>query len=179
MEFKKSETYQNLKKAYEGELKACGKYQLYSEKAKEDGYRQIGNIFLETSGNEREHAEIWLKLLNDGQMPDTLENLRNAFEGEKLEWTKMYREFSKKAQEEGFSDIAKLFQRVGEIEKHHDYRYERLAENIKEGTVFCRRGENVWICLNCGYLYYGTCAPKKCPVCGYPQGEYELNCENY
>ncbi|MEG1947294.1 MAG: ferritin family protein [Lachnospiraceae bacterium] len=177
--WKDSQTYQNLKKAYEGELKASGKYRIYAQKAEKDGYRQIHDIFTETAGNEQEHAEIWLELLNSGSIPNTLENLREAYKGEKYEWTQMYQEFAKKAAEEGYYDISKLFHKVAEIEKHHDYRYERLAQNIMEESVFCKKRENAWICLNCGYIFYGSCAPDKCPVCGFLQGYYQLNCENY
>lgn len=179
MEFKNSETYRNLQKAYEGELKACASYRIYARRAGREDYQQIAGIFEETSGNEQAHAEIWLRLLNGGKLPDTLENLDAACKGERYEWTKMYREFAATAEREGFQDIAKLFRKVAEIERHHDYRYERLADNIREEKVFCKENEVLWICLNCGNLYYGECAPEKCPVCGYPQGYAELNCENY
>ena len=179
MEWKESETYNNLRKAYEGELRSYSTYQIYSKKARSDGYEQIGNVFKETAGNELEHAEIWKKLLNDGSLPDTLDNLRNSSQKEKYEWTIMYYEFAKTAEQEGYHDIAKLFRNVAEIEKHHEYRFKRLEQSIISGTIFCKKKDNVWICLNCGNIYYGECAPKRCPVCSCPQGYYQLNCEKY
>ncbi len=179
MDFKSSETYKNLQKAYEGELQVSTKYRLYGEKARKENYQQIANIFLETAGNEQAHARIWLRLLHEGEIPGTLENLTESCKGERYEWTKMYREFAATAEREGFQDIAKLFRGVAEIERHHDYRYEQLSDNIKEDRVFCKEKEVLWICLNCGNLHYGACAPEKCPVCGFPQGFAELNCENY
>jgi len=179
MNFTNSQTYKNLQNAYEGELKAGSKYVIYGAKAREDGYEQIGNIFDETSHNEREHAELWLKILNYGQMPSTLENLRDATTGEHYEWTKMYKNYAETARKEGFSQIANLFEGVGCIEKNHEERFDKLARNIETDKVFCKECEMTWICLNCSNSYKGKCAPKKCPVCGYPQGYYELLCENY
>lgn len=179
MNFERSETYANLKKAFQGETSASGKYAIYARKAWEDGYRQIGNIFDETSGNEREHAEIWLKLLHGGEVPSTLENLREASSGENYEWKDMYREFAETARQEGFFDIAELFEGVRRIENSHDERYEKLAGNIERGMVFCKAREVVWVCLNCGNLIWDNCAPEICPVCGYPRGYYQVNCENY
>lgn len=178
MELKDSKTFENLQKAFEGELKASTKYVIYGSKAREEGYEQIANIFDITSGNEREHAEIWLKALEGGELPDTLDNLSDAIRGESYEWQTMYLEFARVAREEGFEDIAKLFEEVGNIERHHDYRYERLRDNLEEGTLFCKQSERVWICLNCGNISWGECAPEICPVCGYPQGYYELFSEN-
>lgn len=179
MELKDSETMKNLQKAFEGESKASTKYRIFASKAKEEGYEQIGNIFHETSHNEQEHAELWLKLIEGGQVPSTKENLKTAIGGENYEWTTMYQEFAKTAEAEGFNNIARLFRMVADIEEHHDHRYSKLLKNIESDMVFCKPGENVWICTNCGSLYYGACAPKKCPVCGYPQGYYEINCANY
>ena len=179
MDFRDSKTYQNVLKTMEGEMKASATYAIYAAKARDDGYQQIGNIFDETSGNEREHAEIFMKLLNGGSVPDTLTNLKKAYSGENNEWTKMYLEFANQAREEGYEQIAKLYEGIIEIEKHHDFRFRTLAENIENNEVFCKDKPALWICLNCGALYWGICAPKKCPVCGYDQGYYELNCENY
>lgn len=179
MDFKNSKTYGNLKKALEGELMTCGKYMAYGEKARKENYRQISEIFYETAANEQEHAEIWMRILNDGEMPDTLKNLENASRGENYEWTKMYREFADTAQREGYEEIARLFRGVGGIERHHDYRFRQLMENIERGRAFCKNGNTVWICMNCGNLYTGKCAPEKCPVCGHPQGFFKMNCENY
>lgn len=179
MDFRTSETYQNLQKAFEGELMASTKYRLYEERARKEDFQQIGDIFKETAGNEQAHARIWFRLLHEGNMPDTLENLAESCKGERHEWTKMYREFAATAEREGFQDIARLFREVADIERHHDYRYERLLDNIREDRVFCKEKEVLWICLNCGELTYGVCAPEKCPVCGFSQGFAELNCENY
>lgn len=179
MRFEQSNTYKNLKSAFEGETKASGKYAIYARKAWEDGYQQIGNIFDETSGNEREHAEIWLKLLNGGELPSTLENLKEAIPGEHYEWKSMYPEYAEAARQEGYFEIADLFQGVADIENHHDGRFEKLARNIEAGMVFCKNRETVWICLNCGNLIWNECAPEVCPVCAYPQGYYQVNCENY
>lgn len=177
--FRRSNTYKNLKAAFDGESKASTKYAIYGRKAKEDGYEQIGNIFEETSGNEREHAEIWLKLLKGGEVPSTEENLKDAYSGETYEWTTMYVGFAEEAMREGFPEIAHLFQGVAGIERHHDARFRRLEKNILEDKVFFKNSNVVWICLNCGNLIYGECAPEICPVCGYPQGYYQLNCENH
>jgi Rubrerythrin len=179
MDFQDTQTYKNLQHAFEGELKASTKYRIYGDKAREDGFEQIGNIFDETSGNEQEHAEIWFKILHGGEMPSTLENLKDAYEGEQYEWTKMYRDFALTARQEGLNKIADLFEGVAGIERHHDGRYEQLASNIETGKVFCKSNETVWVCLNCGNLYWGKCAPKRCPVCDFPQGFYELNCDNF
>ena len=179
MNFERSETYKNLKKAFQGETSASGKYAIYARKAWEDGYQQIGNIFEESSGNEREHAEIWLKAMNGAEVPSTLENLKDAVSGESYEWHTMYRDFAETARQEGFFDISDLFEGVRAIENHHDARFEKLIKNIEQGTVFCKNREVVWVCLNCGNLIWDTCAPEVCPVCGYPRGYYQVNCENY
>lgn len=178
MELKESKTYENLKKAYEGELKASTKYSIFSTKAKEEGYEQISSIFSETAGNEKEHAEVWLKIMEDGALPETIKNLEEAIRGEGYEWKSMYPEFARIAKEEGFAKIAKLFEEIGKIERHHDYRFERLRENIQSGEVFCKPSERVWLCLHCGNITWGECAPEICPVCGYPQGYHELFNEN-
>lgn len=179
MEFRESETYHNLQAAYHGELIASAKYELYRHQAEEDGYQQIGNTFQETSGNEREHAEIWLKQLNGGKVPHTLENLREAAAGENYEWNTMYPEYADTAMKEGYPEIARLFLGVAKIENNHDGRFETLAWNIESNQVFCRKYEAVWICLNCGNLVWANCAPDPCPICGYPQGYYQLYCEPF
>lgn len=179
MEFKDSQTFKNLNLALDAEKKASTTYALGAKQARREGYFQIAEIFEETSGNEREHAEIWLRFINSGKLPDTLTNLQNASAIENYEWTIMYKEFAKAAREEGYEDIASLFDGVGLIEKHHDYRFKRLAENIQNQRVFCKEKETIWICLNCGNVYWGDCAPAICPICAYPQGYYKINCENY
>lgn len=178
MDLKDSKTYENLQKAFEGELKASTKYAIYAAKAKEDGFMQIANIFNATSGNEREHAELWLKLIEGGQLPHTFDNLAEAIQGESYEWKTTYQEFARVAKEEGFDQIAGLFEGVGNIERQHDFRYQRLRDNMEEGTLFCKPSENVWTCLNCGNVSWGECAPEICPVCGYQQGYFELFSEN-
>jgi rubrerythrin len=179
LEFKDSQTYKNLNKALEGEKLASTTYALCGQQARREGYIQIGQIFDETSRNEREHAEIWWRAINEGKIPDTLTNLQQSSSGENYEWIDMYKEFARVAREEGYDQIGSLFDGVGLIEKHHDYRFKRLASNIENQRVFCKEKETVWICSNCGNVYWGDCAPAICPVCAYPQGYYEVNCENY
>lgn len=179
MELKHSQTWKNLQTAFTGESKASTKYRIYAKKAREDGYEQIGNIFDETAGNEQEHAEIWMKFLAGGEVPCTLQNLKEAAAGERYEWTKMYADFAVTARKEGFCELADLFSRVGNIEKQHDKRYQTLARNIETGEVFCRPCKNVWICMVCGNVTYAECSPKICPVCGHSQSFTELKADNY
>ncbi|MEE0419059.1 MAG: rubrerythrin family protein [Lachnospiraceae bacterium] len=178
MELKGSKTEQNLMNAFAGESQARNKYTYYASKAKKDGYVQIANIFQETADNEKEHAKIWFKLLHGG-MPDTMENLKDAAAGENYEWTDMYANMAKEAREEGFDQIAYLFEEVAKIEKEHEERYRKLIDNIEKGKVFARAGETVWICTNCGHIHVGETAPDACPVCDHPQAYFQLRCENY
>jgi len=168
-----------LQTAFAGESQAHTKYQYYASKAKADGYVQISNIFLETSRNEKEHAKIWFKLLHGGAVPDTMTNLNDAADGENYEWTDMYDEFAKVADEEGFTEIAEKFRQVGAIEKEHEERYRKLIGNIEGGLVFSRDGDRTWICGNCGHIVIGKEAPEICPVCDHPQSYFELRAENY
>ena len=179
MELKGSRTEANLQTAFAGESQAHTKYQYYASKAKKDGYVQISNIFLETSKNEKEHAKIWFKLLHGGDVPDTMTNLNDAADGENYEWTDMYDEFAKVADEEGFTEIAEKFRQVGAIEKEHEERYRKLIGNIEDGLVFSRDGDRTWICSNCGHIVIGKEAPEICPVCAHPQPYFELRAENY
>ena len=179
MELKGSKTEANLMAAFAGESQARNKYSYYASKAKKDGYEQIAAIFEETANNEKEHAKMWFKELHGGSIPDTLTNLKDAAEGENYEWTEMYKEFADVAREEGFEDIAALFEQVGEIEKHHEERYMTLVANIENDLVFKRGEEKVWICRNCGHIYVGENAPEVCPVCAHPQAYMELKAENY
>ena len=156
MELKGSKTEANLQAAFAGESQARNKYTYYASKAKKDGYVQIANIFEETAANEKEHAKIWFKLLHGGAVPSTIENLKDAAEGENYEWTDMYAAFAKDAREEGFDEIAKLFEQVGEIEKEHEERYRKLLANIEGGLVFSREGDCVWQCANCGHIAVGN-----------------------
>ena len=179
MELQGSKTWENLQTAFAGESQAHTKYQYYASKAKNDGYVQIANIFLETSKNEKEHAKIWFKYLHDGAVPDTIANLNDAADGENYEWTDMYDGFAKTAEEEGFKEIAAKFRMVGAIEKHHEERYRQLIGNIEGGLVFSRDGDRTWICSNCGHIVIGSKAPEICPVCMHPKSYFELRAENY
>ena len=179
MDLKGSKTEKNLQTAFAGESQAHTKYQYYASAAKKEGYNQIGAIFTETAGNEKEHAKLWFKALHGGAVPQTIENLKDAAAGENYEWTDMYATFAKEAKEEGFTQLAALFTMVGQIEKEHEARYRALAANLKEGKVFAREEQQVWVCRNCGYTHIGKSAPLKCPVCAHPQSYFELKARNY
>ena len=179
MELKGSKTEQNLWTAFAGESQARNKYTYFASKAKKEGYEQIAAIFEETAGNEKEHAKIWFKLLNGGDIPTTEENLLAAAEGENYEWTDMYDEFAKVAKEEGFDRIAFLFESVGKIEKGHEERYRALLTNVKENKVFKKAEEKLWICRNCGHVHFGKEAPEVCPVCNHPRAYFEELAKNY
>ena len=177
MELKGSRTEQNLRDAFAGESQARNKYTYFASKAKKEGYVQISNLFLETADNEKEHAKIWFKLL--GGIGTTAENLLAAAEGENFEWTDMYARFAKEAREEGFEDIAKLFEGVGAIEKEHEERYRKLLANVQGGLVFSKDGDMIWQCRNCGHIVVGKQAPEVCPVCAHPQAYFQVKAENY
>ena len=179
MELKGSTTEQNLMTAFAGESQARNKYTYYASKAKKDGYVQISAIFEETAGNEKEHAKIWFKLLHDGEVPTTTQNLKDAAAGENFEWTDMYDRMAKEAREEGFDKIAFLFESVGQIEKEHEARYKKLLENVEGGLVFSKDGDKIWKCRNCGHIVIGREAPGVCPVCNHPQAYFEIKAENY
>ncbi len=179
MELKESKTYENLMTAFAGESQARNKYTYFASKAKKEGYEQIAAIFEETANNEKEHAKIWFKLLNDGEIKSTSENLKAAAEGENYEWTDMYKGFAETAKEEGFDHIAYLFEEVAKIEKNHEDRYMKLLGNVNDDLVFKKGEETVWICRNCGYVHVGKEAPKVCPVCSHPQSYFEKRSENY
>lgn len=178
MELKGSKTEANLQAAFAGESMATNKYTYFASKAKKDGYQQIAAIFEETAANEREHAKMWYKLINGG-IDSTLENLGHAAEGENYEWTDMYSEFAKVAREEGFEQIAALFEGVAAIEKEHEERYRRLITNIEQGVVFSKDGDTIWQCRNCGHICIGKEAPGVCPVCAHPQSYFQVKAENY
>lgn len=177
-QLKGSKTEQNLMEAFAGESMARNKYSYYASKAKKDGYVQIAALFEETAANEKEHAKLWFKLLHDG-IGSTPENLKDAAEGENYEWTDMYDKFAKEAREEGFDDIAALFEGVAAIEKEHEERYRKLLQNIEDGIVFSRDGDMIWKCGNCGHIHVGQKAPEVCPVCAHPQAYFEIKAENY
>lgn len=178
-EFMQTKTYQNLKSAFAGECEAHTKYQYYASQAKKDGYVQIKNIFEETAHNEKEHAKIWFKLLNDGVISDTVTNLVESISVENHEATHMYKKFSEEAYEEGYDDIGKLFAEVAEIEASHCRRYNTLLNNIRKDKVFHKNDKEMWICSNCGHIEIGRDAPEKCPVCQHPRDYFELKAFNY
>ena len=173
MELKGTKTEANLMAAFAGESQARVKYEYYASRAKKDGFEQIAAYFTETSGNEKEHAKLWFKFLHGGSVPVTTENLLDAAGGEYYEWTEMYEQFAKEAREEGFGNIATLFEGVGKIEKRHEERYRKLLANIEENTVFEKDGEYYWICANCGHVHHGKKAPVGCPVCAHPQAYFK------
>lgn len=178
-ELKGSKTEQNLLTAFAGESMARNKYTYFASQARKDGYVQIAEIFEETAANEKEHAKMWFKLVNGGSISSTVENLKAAAAGENEEWTQMYAEFAKIAKEEGFDEIARLFEGVAAIEKEHEERYLKLLENIKEETVFQKEETVKWHCGNCGHVYEGKEAPEICPVCAHPQSYFRVKVENY
>ena len=172
MNLKGTKTEKNLMEAFAGESQARNKYTYFASKAKKEGYVQISKIIEETANNEKEHAKIWFKYLNDGEIKSTMENLEEAANGENYEWTEMYAQFAKDAKEEGFDELAFLFGAVAKIEKFHEERYQRLIDEIKNGSTFVKEKEVAWKCLNCGHIHYGKTAPKVCPVCDHPQGYF-------
>lgn len=176
---KGTKTEANLQAAFAGESQARNKYTYFASKAKKEGFVQIASIFEETAKNEQEHAKIWFKLLHGGSVPSTAENLLAAAEGENFEWTDMYAEFAKVAREEGFDDIATLFEGVAAIEKEHEERYRKLLANVKGDLVFSKDGDAVWQCSNCGHIVVGKRAPEVCPICAHPQAYFQVRAENY
>jgi rubrerythrin len=187
---KGTETEKNLLKAFAGESQARNRYTYFASAAQKEGYEQIAGIFLETAENEKEHAKIFFKYLEGGdaeitatypagRIGTTAENLLEAANGEKLEYSSLYPAFEKKAKEEGFNDVATSFKEIGDVEEQHEKRYRKLLENVKNKTVFKRNESMKWKCRNCGYVHEGNEAPKVCPACKHPQSYYELQAENY
>ncbi|WP_010244176.1 rubrerythrin [Acetivibrio cellulolyticus] len=193
---KGTKTAENLLKAFAGESQARNRYTFYSSVADKEGYKQIKNLFIETADNEKEHAKRFYKLLLEGlqgELPTTikitadfpiaqgttLENLKAAAAGENEEWSDLYPEFAKVAEEEGFTEIATAFKMIAKVEKHHEERYKKLADNVANGVVFKKEEKVVWKCANCGYIHEGSGAPDKCPACNHPQSYFELNAEPY
>ena len=179
MELKGSKTEKNLQEAFAGESQARNKYTYFASKARKEGFVQLANIFEETAGNEKEHAKIWFKYLQGGDIQDTPTNLKQAAEGEHFEWTEMYPRMAKEAREEGFTEIAAKFELVAKIEKDHEERYKKLLANVEGKLVFSRDGDMIWQCINCGHIVIGKNAPQLCPVCKHPQSYFELKKENY
>ncbi len=176
-ELKGTKTEQNLWSAFSGESMARNRYHYYAEKARQEGYEQIGDVFDITASNEKAHAKLWLDQL-DG-IGTTEENLVAAAGGEKYEWSEMYKQFAKEAKEEGFDQLATLFEMVGAVEKDHEERYNTLVENLKKGLVFKRDNIVIWICRNCGHIHVAEEAPQMCPVCRKPRSYFEIKQQNY
>ncbi len=177
MDLKGSKTEQNLRDAFSGESEARNKYTYFASVAKKEGYQQIAAIFEETANNEKEHAKMWFKELQG--IGTTADNLLAAANGENYEWTDMYATFAEEAEEEGFTEIAKRFRMVAEIEKSHEERYRALLNNVEMQAVFAKSEETMWECRNCGHLVMGKKAPEVCPVCKHPQAYFEVRKENY
>ena len=178
-ELKGTKTEKNLWEAFAGESQARNKYTYFASKAKKEGYEQIAALFMETAENEREHAKLWFKYLEGGDIQDTMTNLKHAAEGENYEWTDMYDRKAKEAEEEGFKEIAAKMRGVAAIEKHHEERYLKLLKNIEDGVVFSRDGDTIWQCRNCGHIVIGKNAPKLCAVCNHPQSFFQVEALNY
>ena len=187
---KGTETEKNLLTAFAGESQARNRYTFFASQAREAGYEQIANVFTETAGNEKEHAEVFFKYLEGGDVEikaaypagiigDILTNLKSAANGEKMEWSIIYPDFEKIAREEGFEEIATSFKEIAEVEEFHEGRYRKLAENVAAGEVFKKKTVVKWHCTNCGYIHEGNEAPKECPACKHPQSFYEVLGENY
>lgn len=176
---KGTKTEENLKAAFAGESQASVKYRYFASKAKKEGYVQIGEIFEETADNEKEHAKIWYKLLHEGEIPSTLENLLDASSGENFEWIDMYAKYAEVAREEGFHHIATLFQGIADIEKEHEKKFRKLLSNVEGKLIFSREGETIWECMNCGHICIGKEAPNTCPICKHPQGYFKEKAQNY
>lgn len=176
-DLKGTKTLENLLAAFAGESQARNKYTYYASKAKKEGYEQIANLFLETAGNEKEHAELWFKLAHG--VGTTEENLLDAAAGENYEWTSMYKEMAEVARQEGFADIAFQMDAVAKIEKEHEERYRILAQNVKDGKVFEKTEDVVWQCSVCGHTYVGKKAHEICPVCKHPKSFFQQKADNY
>ena len=176
-DLKGTKTEANLWAAFAGESQARNKYTYYASKAKKEGFEQISELFTETANQEKEHAKLWFKLIHG--ISSTLDNLKDAAQGENDEWTDMYPRMAKEAREEGFNEIADLFEGVAAIEKVHEEKYKKLFKNIEQKIVFSRDGDCIWQCRNCGHIHVGKEAPEACPVCNHPQAYFELKKENY
>ena len=172
-----TQTEKNLEAAFAGESQARNKYTYFASVAKKEGYEQISSLFLKTADNEKEHAKMWFKELEG--IGSTAQNLEEAANGENFEWTDMYQTFAKEAREEGFEDIAALFEGVAAIEKEHEERYRKLLANIEGNLVFSKEGDVVWQCANCGHICVGKKAPEVCPVCAHPQSYFQVKADNY
>ena len=178
-ELKNSKTFDNLFTALVGESLAATKYDWFSQQAKKDGYVQISDIFKNTADNERAHGKLWFEFLNDEKIPDTKTNLSVAVEGEHYEWSAMYKEFAETARQEGFMELAARFQKVADVEKEHEERYNALKANLDNDTVFTDNDGTRWHCRNCGYIHTGKTPPAKCPACDHARAYFEREARNY
>lgn len=176
---KGTKTEKNLQEAFAGESQARNKYTYFASKAKKDGFVQISKIFEETAANEKEHAELWYKYLNGGEVSDTVVNLEDAANGENFEWTDMYKRMAEEAREEGFDEIADKFEGVAAIEQEHEARYRKLLDNVKQERVFSKDNDVIWQCSNCGHIVIGKKAPEECPVCNHAQAYFQVKATNY
>ncbi len=187
---KGTETEKNLLKAFAGESQARNRYTYFASAAKKQGFEQIANIFTETAENEKEHAKVFFKYLEGGEVmisaaypagaiKDTKTNLEEAADGEKMEWTSLYQDFAKVAKDEGFAEVARSFEQIAKVEKFHEARYRKLISNIENSEVFKKKSAVKWHCINCGYVHEGAEAPKECPACRHPQSFYEVLAENF
>lgn len=176
---KGTKTEKNLQEAFAGESQARNKYTYFASKAKKDGFVQISKIFEETAANEKEHAELWYKYLNGGEVSDTVVNLEDAANGENFEWTDMYKRMAEEAREEGFDEIADKFEGVAAIEQEHEARYRKLLDNVKQERVFSKDNDVIWQCSNCGHIVIGKKAPEECPVCNHAQAYFQIKATNY
>ena len=190
MELKGSQTEKNLLKSFAGESQARTRYTFFASAAKKEGYEQISDIFTETAGNEKEHAELFFKYLKGGDVEitaaypagvigTTAENLKEAADGEKMEWGTLYPDFAEVAEKEGFKEIANTFRMVAKVEAKHEQRYRKLLANVEDGKVFKKDKVIMWKCRNCGHVHEGSEAPEKCPVCDHARSYFEVWCENY
>jgi len=187
---KGTKTEKNLLAAFAGESQARNRYTYFASAATKEGFEQISRIFLETAENEKEHAKVFFKYLEGGDVEitagypagiigDTKKNLEAAAAGENMEWTTLYADFAKVARAEGFNDVAVSFEQISKVEKFHENRYRKLIANIANSEVFKKKAPIKWHCLNCGYVHEGTEAPKECHACKHPQSYYEVLAENY
>ncbi len=187
---KDTKTEQNLLKAFAGESQARNRYTYFAGVARKEGYEQIAAFFIETAENEKEHAKVFFKYLEGGDLEitaaypagiikNTKENLDHAATGENLEWTTIYVDFAKVAKNEGFPEIAKSFDEIAKVERFHESRYRKLSSNLQNHTVFKKQENTKWHCRNCGYIHEGAEAPEECPACKHPQAHYEILAENY
>ena len=177
MDFQQSRTYQNIQDAFAWKLNTATLYSLYADRARQEDYIEIANIFDTTSRNEREHARIWWRRLNNGVLPTTEENLIHSINIEDEAGNNLYREYARVAEEEGYTEIASLFSGIANIELEHSLNFQRQLEDIQRDKVHCKDSERLWICMQCGNILSGLCAPERCPVCGFPQGYYRVYTE--